>query len=150
MDIKLVKFNAMHGYKMDWQDKDEFDGIMEYRPMYFHELATSYQENCYTLMKGDTILAIWGIIPDTLGNYSLFMHMSTYYVSEFSREIYALTKSVVRNLSLETKRIYTTCRADNAKVIKFIKLNGFHQEGIMRKHGASGDDYVLFSLVEGD
>jgi len=148
-EVRFIEYLPQHAYEMDWKDKDEFLGIVKGNPQFFHLMSTL--DDTLTMVRGDKILALISASPTEAYKAGIIFFMSNTYVDEFDKEIFTATKVMLDNICKKySKRVSLEAKATNIKLIKFLDKLGFKKEGVMRKKGHNGEDYILFSIVEGD
>lgn len=47
----------------------------------------------------------------------------------------------------EMRRLQSTCRADIETHIRYLEYMGFEREGLLRRFGRNGEDYIMYARV---
>lgn len=144
-EIKFIRFVAKHAYSMDWKDKDEFAGLVDGSPQYFHTLEAN--NGALSVVKGDLVLGILVITPYNPRHCAVSIYMAIGYVTEFDKSLLRVTQRVIDDLSKAYVRVSAEIKNDNEKLEKYMKYLGFGKEGVMRRYGYKGEDYAVYAII---
>ena len=68
-----------------------------------------------------------------------------------SRTLYLLMRVLkMYHLSLPYTRIQATVKNNFTQGHRFVKFFGYKKEGVLRKYGADGEDYTMYSIIPGE
>ena len=148
MSVTIRPFISQDAYDMDWIEQDDFIGLLRSNGRYFFDYLE--QEYRYeTMINNNTghILCfdVFQILHKQHCN--LYLYMGTAIQREFDKDIYRALSERVNAFREKYGRVSVVGKASNSKLMKLIKKLGFQEEGIMRKYGWHGEDYMLFSVV---
>ena len=134
--ISLVPYQHDHLKKMDFKD--------------YHrgEIPEEVKTRALSLVRGDTVLAIFGGLVLAPGVFHLWSFVS----KEVEKMPLAFYKATRKSLELFEKhekfrRIQIDIRCDCPSLRHWAESIGFKCEGTMAKFGQDGSDYFLFARV---
>lgn len=145
--ITLTPFKAEDAFKMDWIETEDLAGMLRSNRYIFEYLE---QEGNSQTMINETgsILGIIVLTPYHENWVDISMFMAKPIQEEFDKDIYKALKDIVSDITKKYKRVSLNGKSTNEKLTKLIKHLGFEEEGVMRKYGWHGEDYILYSIVE--
>lgn len=134
--IKIEKFKPEHFLKIKLRDCHSKENI---------NLVSG--DLVFTFLFDDEPIAILGGIPILPGVMQLWG-----LVSDSVKKCPITFHKVVKRMSEEYlkgnyQRLQMTVRSDHPEGSKWARALGFQCEGIMRKYGPDGSDYLMFSKV---
>lgn len=116
----------------------------------FTEMVEMYQRNgsAWAVVARDITIAIGGV-------YVLRAHVGeawlvpTAHVERYPVAFAKIAKMVVNDARTRFKlhRIQMAARKDDERARQFVEWLGCRDEGVMRKYGSDGSDYVRFAYV---
>lgn len=144
--ITLNPFKAEDAFKMDWIETEDLAGMLRNNRYIFECLEQEGNSQTMTNETG-SILGIIVLTPYHAGWVDISMFMAKSIQDEFDKDIYKALQDIVNDLTKKYKRVSLNGKSTNDKLTKLIKHLGFEEEGVMRKYGWHGEDYVLYSIV---
>ena len=98
----------------------------------------------YTATSSGEVMACIGVIPQWPGYSRAWALVSR----DAGRCMVSLTRGIARWLRFHNEgRVDTAVRCDFDAAIRWAKMLGFQQEGVMRKYDPEGADYYLYAQV---
>ena len=138
--ITLTQFKAEDAFKMDWIETEDLAGMLRNNRYIFECLEQEGNSQTMTNETG-SILGIIVLTPYHAGWVDISMFMAKSIQDEFDKDIYKALQDIVNDLTKKYHRVSLNGKISN------IKHLGFEEEGVMRKYGWHGEDYVLYSIV---
>lgn len=103
----------------------------------------------YTLLDGDTILAVGGLHMMWFGVGEAWLLVSPKALDKpvaLARYSNKLLHGIVEKT--QVRRVQASVHTHDTRAMIFAEWLGFEHEGIMRKYGLEGDDYFRMARIE--
>tara|TARA_B100001248_G_scaffold169660_2_gene128523 strand:- start:3405 stop:3911 length:507 start_codon:yes stop_codon:yes gene_type:complete len=142
---KIVTFDPVHYHMLDLNSFDE-----EYKkhfPDYSHYLTGYTQKGlAYTGLSEGTIYAIFGFYQLWRGNAEFFLIPSKH-INKKAMVFHKVSLKFFEYVAniMQLNRLQFTVCSRNIRAVKWAKSCKFIEEGILRKYGILGDDYIMFA-----
>ncbi len=134
--IKILPYDVEHFSKIKLRACHAQEGIKA--PEYVNAVTVFKDDSPIAIFGGidilPGILQVWGLISDDVRKCPLGFHKAALHLLK-------------AKFSGGYRRVQMTVRSDFLCGWKWAKALGFQSEGIMRKYGPDGTDYILFSRV---
>lgn len=147
-EFKMVPFEIEHGrHLLDADRRDGIDvlceGISEEAVMEAWKKGV-----CYTLLLDGEPVVSSGIIHIGFNRGEAWTLVSSLFYKH-RKTCFKRIKEMVGIIaqSMELVRVQSTIRADKPWADRWMKHLGFEREGLMKRFGPNGEDFVLYSRI---
>jgi len=103
------------------------------------------QHDAWTGIVNGHIIAAAGFIPMWDGVAECWF-IGSDRIQTRIKSVLKTTKQIINEVSY--KRLHSNVRADWMKAIRFAEVLGFEKEGLMKKFGPEGSDYLVMGKVK--
>ena len=153
--VKIVDKSIVYKFLYDNDDLRDYekDFILSNRDALSDMLLNTAYYREYPIVFAYTVdnnpLAIWGANVFWEGVCETYAFFTNKAVNEYKVTVSREAKKYMEYLHrLGFRRIQATVQMSNPTSLKWHKWLGFKEEGIMRKYGIDGDDYIMMSRIQ--
>lgn len=146
-NVKPISLDMLDELNLRIEQRGPFEGV-SLKPVLRTLLLTS--THCTACYWGDTILFVNGIQPmwPGVGDYWMFVD------KDFGKHFQKAPKTFIRIIQFwmnhlqDYNRLQTPVLKGFKQGLRFAKMAGLREEGIMRKYSVDGKDYHMFAKIK--
>lgn len=144
--------NDLLAFVPEQQQEDEYEVFIQELGRFgidaFHNQSAGLF--AYSVVDDDTgeVMAIGGSQPYSSGNYIFWSFISAFTKTQEWPSIARAGKRIIDGLIYNgAKRVEVTVKEGYNEAVRLVEMIGFEKEGLLRKYGPNGENYLMYSRV---
>ena len=142
--MRLIKFIPEHAKELVYEDKLSI-GTMRPEHDWEHHMEREALHDAWTGIENGHIIAAAGFIPMWNGVAECWFIGS----DRIQRKLKTVVKTTLSIMEkMPYSRMHANVRANWKEAIPFAEFLGFEKEGVMKKFGPEGSDYLVMGRIK--